>query len=492
MAVKKRVAIPKETLEAGCDFLYKTRHDPLMFVMCAFPWGEKYTPLEKQSGPFPWQKELLEYIRDNSEDRERAIRIAIASGNGIGKSAFVAWMILWSFSTYPDTVGVVTANTETQLMAKTWKEVNKWYDMFILKDFFTLAGTSLHSADAGAERTWRFDAIPWSKENPEAMAGLHNLGKREIIIFDEASAIDTVIWETMEGAMADADTEKYWIAFGNPTRRDGAFYDCFHKNRDLWFNKQINSETVPSVSKAQIEQWRKEHGEDSDWYRIHVKGLFPKSNESQYISTELVEAAKKRVYKPGSFKFCPCIIGVDMAWKGKDRVKIYMRQGLSSKKIGDIAYNGNDLDLAAQLAYLEDQYKADAVFIDLAYGTGVYSAGQKWGRDWTLVAFGGQSALPECINKRSEMYTRALRWLKEGGSIEEDNDYLAEDLTAPELVWNDKGLIQLESKKEIKKRLQRSTDDGDSFVMTFAFPVVKKDRYSFDSQEEKYDPWAGM
>ena len=69
---------------------------------------------------------------------------------------------------------------------------------------------------------------------------------------------------------------------------------------------------------------------------------------------------------------------------------------------------------------------------------------------------------------------------------------MAEDLTAPELVWNDKGLIQLESKKEIKTRLQRSTDDGDSFVMTFAFPVVKKDSYSFDSQEEKYDPWAGM
>jgi hypothetical protein len=46
---------------------------------------------------------------------------------------------------------------------------------------------------------------------------LHNKGKRAVVLFDEASTIDSVIWETAEGALTDADTELLWIAFGNPT-----------------------------------------------------------------------------------------------------------------------------------------------------------------------------------------------------------------------------------------------------------------------------------
>ena len=490
MAVRRRKPIAREDMDAACDFLFKAQHDPLFFVRVAFPWGEKNTPLEKMQGPFEWQKEVLEHIKKSGADRDKAVKIAVASGNGIGKSALVAWIILWAFSTYPDCRGVVTANTEKQLTSKTWAELNKWYELYILKDFFALNGLRLHSIDEGSENTWRVDATPWSKENPEAMAGLHNLGKREFIIFDEASAIDSAIWETMEGAMSDANTEKLWIAFGNPTRRDGAFYDCFHKNRDLWWHRQINSETVPSVSKSQIDDWRREHGADSDWYRVHVLGQFPASNEMQYISTKLVEEAMQRIYKPNRFDYAPLIIGVDMSWTGADKIKICMRQGLYAKKLAEIQYNNNDLDVAAQLAYYEDHYKADAVFIDFGYGQGVYSAGQKWGRDWTLVNFGSKSMLPNCLNKRAEMYTRAKQWLEQGGAIDRTWQELADDLTAPELVWNAEGLIQLESKKEIKKRLQRSTDDGDSFVLTFAYPVQKKTGYL--EAEEEYNPFAGM
>ena len=43
----------------------------------------------------------------------------------MGKSALVAWIILWSLSTFPDTRGVVTANTENQLRTKTWVELAK-------------------------------------------------------------------------------------------------------------------------------------------------------------------------------------------------------------------------------------------------------------------------------------------------------------------------------------------------------------------------------
>src|SRR5690606_34243518 len=98
-------------------------------------------------------------------------------------------------------------------------------------DFFTVTATAYFSKDPTRERTWRIDAVPWSEKNPEAFAGLHNKGKRLLMIMDEASAILDVIWETAEGALTDSDTEIIRLAFGNPTRNIGRFRECFAGGR---------------------------------------------------------------------------------------------------------------------------------------------------------------------------------------------------------------------------------------------------------------------
>src|SRR5690348_7421502 len=95
--------------------------DPVGFVLFAFPWGEKGTELEN-SVPFDWQIKVLEDLRDGLITVHEAIQIARTSGHGIGKSALIAWIILWAISTFEDTKGVVTANTENQLKTKTWAE----------------------------------------------------------------------------------------------------------------------------------------------------------------------------------------------------------------------------------------------------------------------------------------------------------------------------------------------------------------------------------
>lgn len=489
-----KISLNQQIVDAATQYIVRFMHDPVGFVKTAFPWGQPGTPLEKQSGPYEWQLEVLTDIAEGLKTPEYVIKNATASGNGIGKSALTSWIILWAFSTYPDCRGVVTANTEGQLRTKTWAELSKWYNMFLLKDFFQLDGTCLHSIDAGHERTWRVDAIPWSANNPEAMAGLHNQGKREFIIFDEASAIADEIWEAMEGATMDVDTEVIWCAFGNPTRRDGAFYECFHKNREIWKHRQIDSRTVPGTNLNQIEDWKKQYGEDSDWFKVHVKGEFPSSNELQYISQDLVDTARARVPKKGQFEFAPVILGLDASWMGNDFLVIYKRQGILVRRLLKIRHNDNDVAIAAELARFEDEHNADAVNIDLGYGTGIYSAGKLWGREWNLVSFAAKSARSDCANKRAEMYANCRDWLIEGGCLPPDDQELADDLTAPELVPNPKGLIQLEKKEQIKKRLNRSTDYGDAFVITFAYPVVttRREREREQASVEKYDPFKDM
>lgn len=482
--------------ERGIDielvsFLAGFTHDPLKFVYAAFPWGEP-GPLEHMQ-PQPWQKEILGEIRDGFKTPGQAIREAVASGHGVGKSSLVSWIILWAMATHEDTRGVVTANTDGQLKSKTWPELATWYSRFICREMFTLTATSIFANQAGHERTWRIDAIPWNERNTEAFAGLHNHGKRILVIFDEASAIIDKIWEVTEGAMSDKDTEKIWIAFGNPTRTNGRFYDCFHKFRKYWQTRQVDSRKVEISDKKQIEEWREQWGEDSDFFKIRVRGEFPSASETQFISGTIVEKAVERIPKPNTYKRLPVIIGVDPAWTGADTLEIVMRQGPFYKHLLSLPKNDNDVHTAGLLARLEDKYNAAAVFIDSGFGTGIYSAGTAMGRNWQLISFAGKPLSSAYANKRAEMWGEMKKWLIEEGMIEDDQT-LKDDLTGPEAFINIKGKIQLESKDDMKRRGLPSPNKGDALALTFALPVALKTPEGSSGRRDMcnvdYDPFA--
>lgn len=491
--------ISQADYDALTDYLLECQHDPELFVKLSFPWGEADTPLANKKGPEKWQLEILREIKEGTKSVSVAIREAVASGHGIGKSALVSWLILWAVGTCTNTRGVVTANTETQLRTKTWAELGKWYNMWIANPLFDYTATSIFCNQENYEKTWRVDAIPWSETSPEAFAGLHNQGSRILIIFDEASAIHNVIWEVTEGALTDADTEIIWCCFGNPTRSSGRFYDCFHSHRDYWNTRRVDSRSVSFTDKRQIEQWRQLYGEDSDFFKVRVRGEFPSASDKQYISQAIVDEARHRVLAAHQYNFAPVIIGVDPAWTGADKVCAYLRQGNYCKLLFEYPKNDNDLQLAGKIARAEDEYKADAVFIDLGYGTGVKSAGDAWGRDWTLVAFGGTKGIPpNCVNKRAAMWQDMRKWLMQGGTIAESDSVLADDLVAPETAPRDDGKLQLESKESMKKRGVPSPNRADALALTFAYPVLSKKQeheYAWEvdrNKEEKYDPFHGM
>lgn len=452
-------------------------HDPLAFVYFAYPWGEPGTPLENMEGPDEWQIQILKDIGEQlkkGKDLQTAIQEAVASGHGIGKSALISWLIHFAISTHENTRGVVTANTEGQLRTKTWPELSKWHNMFIAKDLFTYTATAIFSSDKDYEKTWRIDAIPWSKNSPESFAGLHNQGNRILVLFDEASAIDDVIWEVTEGALTDANTEIIWCAFGNPTRNSGRFRECFRKYRKFWNTYQIDSRTVKISNKAKIEEWLEAYGEDSDFFKVRVRGVFPSASDLQFISTEIADKAQKQVYKPGQFEHLPVIIGVDPAWTGSDSLEIVMRQGYYMKSLASIPKNDDDWRMAQLIAQFEDEYKADAVFIDMGYGTGIYSIGKQLGRKWRLIEFGGKSNDLVYLNMRAYMWGQMKEWLREGGSIPPNDQALYDDIVGPEAIIDKNGRIQLESKKDMKDRGLPSPNKGDALALTFAARVVKK------------------
>ncbi len=465
----------QELVEAIASF----QHDPLGYVLFNFPWGEKGTALEGKSLR-KWQRRQLDKVgkklRAGAADVGEVIRLAVGSGHGIGKSAFVAMLVKWAFDTFEDTRGVVTANTDTQLRTKTWAELSKWHQMSLTKDWATLTATALISTAPGHDKTWRIDAVPWSENNTEAFAGLHNEGRRILLVFDEASAIADKVWEVAEGALTDQGTEIIWGAFGNTTRNTGRFRECFRRFKASWDTEQIDSRTVEGVNLVELERMVRDYGEDSDVVKVRIRGLFPSMSARQYISEADVAAAYGRHLRPEQYSWAPKILTLDPAWEGDDELVFGMRQGLHYQVLLTMPKNDNDVHVATILARLEDEHQADAVFVDGGYGTGIVSVGRTWGRDWRLVWFSGESTDQGCLNKRAQMWKAARDWLKEGGAIPEDPQ-LRDELQAPETVPRLDGKVQIESKKDMKRRGLPSPNRADSLVLSFAYPVMAKPRF---------------
>lgn len=480
---------------AACQF------DPQSWAMFAWDWGQG--DLKDMDGPRAWQADINEEIRQhlNSENRYVPLQIAIASGHGIGKSAQMGMVANWGMSCFADCRIVVTANTETQLRTKTSPEIGKWFRSSITSHWFDVQSMSIKAADQSHSDHWRLDFVPWSEHNTEAFAGLHNKDRIIILMFDEASKIADSVWEVAEGALTDENTIVIWLVFGNPTQNTGRFRECFRKFRKRWIRRQIDSRDVPGTNLTFLNRLVEDHGEDSDVVKKRVRGMFPSASAKQFIATEDVDAAQKVHLRKEQYDFAPKIIGVDPAWTGDDELVIYFRQGLHSKLLLTMPKNDNDILVANHVARFEDELDADAVFIDLGHGTGIYSAGITLGRTWQLVSFAEKSVDRGCLNKRAEMWSNIRKWLKEGGAIDPKDDVLYQDLIGPELVARRDGLLQLESKEDMRARKLPSPNRADALGLTFARPVVAKDRgghrYNHSrntgyvsSVDDNYNPYA--
>lgn len=457
------------------EFVGECSHDPLGFVLGAFDWGKG--ELVNFDGPDEWQRDTLDEIgkglRNGELDAMAAIQIAIASGHGIGKSALVSWVILWALSTFEDTKGVVTANTENQLKTKTWAEVAKWYRLCITRHWFELTATAIFSKNKAHEKTWRIDMVPWSERNTEAFAGLHNQGKRILLVFDEASAIHDLIWEVSEGALTDNDTEIIWCCFGNPTKNIGRFRECFSKFKHRWITRQIDSRTVKMTNKRQLQKWVDDYGEDSDFVRVRVRGVFPAASSNALLGPEEIEEAVKRQYKHDEFQFAAMVMGVDIARQGSDSSVCMRRQGKVAFKAREMRIP--DTMLVSQQVGIEcDEYQVDTTFVDATggYGVGVVDAMRQVGRDPIEVYFSGKALDPRYFNKRSEMWFEMAKWVKAGGSLPDDKELLEELAAATYTFQGDK--FRLCDKDDIKEAIGRSPDKADALALTFAYPVVKR------------------
>lgn len=495
--------------------------DPLGYVMFIFPWqtdpsiqlvelAEPYASrFNAKYGPSTWACEFLDQLGEEIKKRKfdgkhsvTPVRFSTASGHGIGKSAMVSWLILFILDTRPFSKGVVTANTSDQLRTKTWSEMAKWHHLSLSSAFWDYVNSrgNMSLSRRGRKEVkqyWRCDAHTSRAENAESFQGLHAANSTPFYIFDEASGIEEPIWESRFGGGTDGEPMSF--DFGNPTRKSGYFYEnCVGKYKHRYIVRQVDSRQVEITNKAYIEELREDWGEDSDLFKVKIRGVFPSVASVQFIGDDLVIDAMHRHQAPD--KNDPLLIGVDIARFGDNDTVIYPRIGMDARSFPYQRFNRLDTVQVTEKViemiegFRQQGKEVSGLFVDGGgLGAGPVDNLRRLGYNPVDVNFGGKSA--------DRKYRRwgDLMWgnMKDGLarlSIPNDSD-LKTELTQREYNIENNGMITLESKRLMTERGVQSPDIADALALTFAQTVSA---HSFSSifgrqamfAKSDYDPLA--
>ena len=461
----------QEELQEAC---VRFANDPIGFTRFMYDWG--HGQLSEWEGPDKWHQEVGQVIKDYLEGPdELPLQIAVASGHGAAKTAFVGWLIHWFMSCRPHPQVVCTANTETQLNTKTWRELAKWHKLAANREWFDWTATSYYLK--AHPETWKANAIPWSENNTEAFAGTHE--ENVLVVFDEASKISDKIWEVTDGVLTTK--KNICVVFGNGTRNVGRFYDCFHKHKNRWKTWNIDSRTCRAANKAYLDRLVEAYGgEDSDQSRVRVRGLFPRTATRQLISTEAVEKCQQK--EAEGWEYLPKVMGVDIARFGENSSTICIRQGRKVFPI-EVLPKQDLMQTAHRVAEAIKDHRPIQTFVDgSGIGAGVVDRLRQLNFNVVDVNGGNSSLNPRFLNKRAEMWWECKEFIESGCELPPDQK-LKDELTCVEYDYTDKGRIRLDRKTDIMEKYGFSPDRADALTMTFAYPVA-----DFSDQGVELDP----
>ncbi len=431
------------------ETLLKLRNDPELFVRHVIG-----------AEPQAWQVEALRAIAADD-------KLALKSGHGIGKTAFLSWLILWWLLTRYPTKIVATANTAHQLNDVLWTEVDKWArqmpdgfrnQLEFTKDKISLSGSSDSFCAFRVSR----------RENPEALQGFHS--ENMLVIVDEASGVPDVVFQVGEGAMSTPNAKT--VLTGNPTRAEGFFYDAFHSNREHWRCMTVSCEDADTVDPRFVADMMSKYGEDSNVVRIRVKGEFPTQSDDVLLPLHLVEDAVKRDVEAAPTT--PVVWGVDVARMGGDRSALCKRQGqvvLERVK----TWSGKDLMELAGIILTEYEatpysMRPQSIFIDsIGIGGGLADRLAELDLPAISIAVSESPSLKDRFMRlRDELFWKAREWFEARDCRIPNDETLISEVTAVRYKYQSSGKLKIEGKDEMRRRGMRSPDACDAFVLTFA------------------------
>lgn len=409
-------------------------------------------------------------------------RVAVRSGNGLGKTCFAAITILWFVCTRPSLV-FSTGPTNDHVKTKLWGEVRRLW----LRARIPLGG-ELQTMRLKIGPKW--EAIGMSTRDESNFQGGHE--QHLLVVFDEAQAVNPDIWEGAESMMLNADAR--WLVIGNPLEARGHFYQCFRKRAE-WFPVTLSAlehpnyihrrEIVPGATSYQwVEERRLLWGEKDPRFIARVLGEFPDGGSDRVVPLSFLETAAKRaasdIEAPSPEEGVH--LGVDVARYGTDETVIaVVLDGLLVQEIRLSSMNGPEVAghvlRTAKAHGLDQRESRQRIHVDVT-GVGAsvvdFLKDMGWPCDGLAFSESPREDWPdltsgmECANLRAELYWVTRERLRTGSlAVPEEFGDTWEELSEPGYRFP-RGKLLVEDKEDVKKRLSRSPDGADALVLAQA------------------------
>lgn len=429
--------------------------------------------------PDSWQADALNDLAGNS-------KVAIKSGQGVGKTGMEAVMLLWFICCFPFPRIVATAPTKQQLHDVLWSEISKWQTRSpLLSEILKWTKTYIYMRNY--EKRWF--AVARTATKPENMQGFH--ARNMLFIVDEASGVADPIMEAILGTLS-GENNKLLIC-GNPTRTSGTFFDAFNADRSIYRCHTVSSADSPRTNKENIQSLIRKYGEDSNVVRVRVKGEFPKQEDDVFMALSLVEHSTMLDLPEGN-PIKRISFGVDVARYGSDETAIAKNVG--GKITLPVTFRGQSLmitvgkivQLYRQIIKEYPSYRGK-IYVnidDCGLGGGVtdrleeVKIEEKLSR-MVIVPVNAAAKVPEDVvedgtakvkacDKYENMTTYLWGTVKElmmmdEISLENDNEVVGQ-FSCRKYRLTSRGRMILESKEEMKKRGIESPDRADAVALS--------------------------
>ncbi len=412
--------------------------------------------------PEPWQADVLGAIAAGEK------RVAIRSGHGVGKTALMAWLVLWFGMTREGAKIPATAPTAHQLNDLLWDEIAKWRRALAGRLPYLAQGIEIKS-DRVEFKPWRSAAFARTsrREQTETLQGFH--AENLMFIVDEASGIDDKVFEVAEGALSTPGA--LIVMAGNPTRASGFFHRAFTRDRKRWWPRCVPCGESERVTPGYIAGMKQSYGADSNVFRVRVLGEFPVADDDGVIPLELAEAAVLRDVE--AVRARP-LWGVDVARFGDDATALAKRTGNALTEPVKTWRNKDTMQVAGLVKAEWDAAKpaerpAEILVDAIGIGAGVADRLRELGLPARGINVAEIPAARErYVRLRDELWFAARDWLAARDCRLPQDEALIGELTGPCYSVDSSGRMRVEGKDEMKRRGIASPDRADAFCLTFA------------------------
>lgn len=416
-----------------------------------------------------WQQYLILLSMEKAVRHDGKKTITVASGRGVGKSATISWVMLWFLFSFPDCQIPCTAPGFQQMYDVLWKEIALWIHRMPpnIKELYDWE--SSHVRIKESPYTWFARAKTASKENPEALSGVH--ADHVLALVDEASAVDDPIFEAAQGIFSSKDA--FMLMISNPTRRNGYFFRSHHSSRADWQCLKFSSTESPIID-AELARKYADDGEQSDKYRVNVLGEFP--NEDAIDGNSYMQLVNEKVVKMERVDYPSYrdpVLGVDPSGEGDNETAYCVRDNFMAEIVG-VDGDSTSKSIARSVMTLSDKYRVNPrnIVVD-SFGTGAdvgkeLALAVRWNVHTVNVGEkpDDESDKEEFLNKRAEMYWKMKVWVEKGGILIW-NQKLKEQLLTIRFRRTLGGKIEIMPKKEMRRMGIPSPDLVDALAMTF-------------------------